>query len=260
MTEESILDRIPLWIWFILTVAIVLLSVEIGFRLGRIRRRRPMREDEKWVDATVSPTLGLLAFMLAFAFGMAQARHDDRRTTLFESANAIGTAYLRADLAPEPYRSEMRRLLRAEIDVRLRVTDGESMVKSIAQVTSIHDTLWRMAVASGPRIQQGSLAGLEVQSVNEVIDSYERRVAALFHGRVPLPIWFALHLLAVIGTGLLGYAIGLSGSVRSPAVIPLALAFTIVMLLIADLNRPYGGLIQAGRASLVILKQELEGR
>src|SRR5262249_8313467 len=48
---ESFIDRIPLGMLFLLTAAIVILPVEIGFRLGTMRRRRPEHEDEKWVDS-----------------------------------------------------------------------------------------------------------------------------------------------------------------------------------------------------------------
>ncbi len=40
MDQTHLLDSIPLWGLFLATVAIVILSVEAGFRLGRFRRLR----------------------------------------------------------------------------------------------------------------------------------------------------------------------------------------------------------------------------
>jgi hypothetical protein len=48
----------------------------------------------------VGATLGLLAFILAFTFGLAAARFDTRRQVVLDEANAIGPTYLRAACFP----------------------------------------------------------------------------------------------------------------------------------------------------------------
>ena len=53
------------------------------------------------MGAMVRATLGLLAFILAFTFGLAAARFDTRRQVLLDEANAIGTTYLRAGMLPD---------------------------------------------------------------------------------------------------------------------------------------------------------------
>ena len=73
------LDGIPLWGVFLATVAAVLFSIECGFRLGRFRRGRSELEDKPPVGEMVAATLALLAFMLAFTFGLAASRFDVRR-------------------------------------------------------------------------------------------------------------------------------------------------------------------------------------
>jgi len=49
------------------------------------------------------PALPFLAFLLAFTFGMAATRFEDRRQAVLDEANAIGTTYLRTRLLPETY-------------------------------------------------------------------------------------------------------------------------------------------------------------
>ena len=66
----------------------------------------------------VGVTLGLLAFILAFTFGLASSRFDNRRQLLLDEANALGTTYLRAGMLPE-WGEEVRRLLRDYIGHRL---------------------------------------------------------------------------------------------------------------------------------------------
>jgi hypothetical protein len=85
------LDCIPLWALFSLALAVVLLSMEVGYRLGRRRSWRSEYEKESSVGTVVGATLGLLGFMLAFIFGAAGSRFDARRQAVLEEANAIGT-------------------------------------------------------------------------------------------------------------------------------------------------------------------------
>jgi hypothetical protein len=66
----------------------------------------------------VGATLGLLAFILAFTFGLAAARFDTRRQVVLDEADAIGTTYLRAGMLPER-REEIRTLLRNYVNTRL---------------------------------------------------------------------------------------------------------------------------------------------
>src|ERR1051326_822352 len=101
MQSNGILDAFPLWAVFIVILLIVLLSVEFGYRLGKYRRSRHETEKEAPLGTMVGATLGLLAFILAFTFGLAASRFDNRRQLLLDEANAIGTTYLRAGMLPE---------------------------------------------------------------------------------------------------------------------------------------------------------------
>jgi hypothetical protein len=104
------LDFLPLWGLFATTVGVVLLAVEAGFRLGRWRHQRSEQEKEPPVGAMVGAILGLLAFPLAFTFGLAASRFDTRRELVLDEANAIGRTYLRAALLPAsiPGRKRLR--------------------------------------------------------------------------------------------------------------------------------------------------------
>src|SRR5262245_52157769 len=101
------LDSLPLWLMLVLTVAIILLVVESGYRTGVARARKSVNEREASIDALVGSTLGLLAFMLAFTFGLATSRYDARKQFVLDEAVAIRTADLRAQLLPEPHRNNI---------------------------------------------------------------------------------------------------------------------------------------------------------
>ena len=76
-------------------------------------------EQEVVVRSMVGGMLGLLTFILAFTFWIAATHFDAARQSILSQANAIRTAYLRADLLPEPHRTEIRNLLREYVDIRL---------------------------------------------------------------------------------------------------------------------------------------------
>src|ERR1041385_3910873 len=114
MQNNLALDALPLWGLFIVILLVVLISVEFGYRLGRYRRSRREQEKEAPVGTMVGATLGLLAFILAFTFGLAANRFDIRRELLLDEANAIGTTYLRAGMLPERGQ-QVRDLLRAYV-------------------------------------------------------------------------------------------------------------------------------------------------
>ena len=111
MRSLAIIDSLPIWVVFLLTVALIVLSVEIGYRIGIERARKSEREREAPIDSMVGSTLGLLAFMLAFTFGMATSRYDARKQFVVDEVNTIRTADLRAQLLPESHRTPIRALL-----------------------------------------------------------------------------------------------------------------------------------------------------
>jgi hypothetical protein len=258
MYSGGVLDQLPLWGLFLATVAVVLLSVEGGFRLGRLRRERSEPEKESSVGAMVGATLGLLAFMLAFTFGLAAARFDTRRQVLLDEANAIGTTYLRAALLPEPQRSEARRLLREYVDVRLKGVQPGQVQQAISESSALHDRLWAQAVAAAEKDPRSIPTGLFIQSLNEVIDVHAKRVMFGVRNRLPSTLWGALYFVTVLGMAEIGYHEGLTSPRRSPAVLALVLTFSAVTFLIADLDRPQEGLLRVSQQSMIDLRHSLK--
>ena len=257
MTESAWIDQLPLWAVFIISVVIVVVPAEVGFRLGRYVRSRPRHETEHAASTLVAPALGLLAFILAFTFSLAQERYQDRRRVQFDLSNALGTAYLRASFAGQPYEREIKRLILAELDSYIGEHDDASMRASYKRIEYMNDTLWRHAAAAVATTRQPVFTSLLVQSLNESIDLSEHRRHNFELERVPMAIWFALAWLTMLGMGLMGYDGGLSSATRSLAMVPLALGFCIVILLIADLDRPYSGMLQPNREVLLDLRSSL---
>lgn len=90
----KLLESIPLWLTFVLTVALVLFSIFGGVSYGCFRKKRSGKDTEGAASTGVGASLGLLAFILAFTFGLTASRFDARKTLLLDEVNAIETAYL----------------------------------------------------------------------------------------------------------------------------------------------------------------------
>ena len=98
MDFGELINLLPLWAVFLLTLAICLGAVEAGFALATYvlgQKKLSEKAPEAPLGSVVSAMLGLLAFILAFTFGMASTRFDARKQLVLEESNSIGTTYLR---------------------------------------------------------------------------------------------------------------------------------------------------------------------
>ncbi len=251
-------DVLPIWILFALTVLGALLAVEIGFRFGRYQQQSAEGQQEAAVGGMVAATLGLLAFMLAFTFGMAGSRFEERKHLVLDEANAIGTTYLRTELLPRPHGEVIRGLLREYVDVRVAaVRQPEKIASAIARSEEVHSLLWAHAVSLGQEHPHSITVGLFIQSLNEVIDLHGKRVTAGLRNRIPGVIWIALYLLAILAMAAIGYHSGMTRSRRSAVVILLTLAFSVVIHLTVDLDRGGQGVIRVSQQALVDLQHSM---
>src|SRR5262245_3192302 len=256
MESNGPLDALPLWGVFIAILVVVLLSVECGYRLGRYLRRRHEQEKETPVGTMVGATLGLFAFILAFTFGLAAARFDAGRQVLLDEANAIGTTYLRAGMLPEQ-REEIRTLLRNYVDTRLKAVRPGNIAEGIRQSESIQNEVWARAVAIGEKNPNSIVVGLFVQSLNEMIDLHAKRVQAGLRSRIPGAIWLGLFAVAALSLATMGYHAGMVGTRRSLAILAVAFTFSVVIDLIADLDRPQEGVLRVSQHALLDLQRSM---
>src|SRR5690242_12576072 len=75
---------VPIWATVPIVVVLLVLSVEIGFRVGRRSRFNPRHEAEGLAADLATPAVGLLGLMLAFTFGWAATRFDSRLSSRLE--------------------------------------------------------------------------------------------------------------------------------------------------------------------------------
>jgi len=250
------LDALPLWGLFIFILAVVLLSVEGGYRLGKYRRSRHEEEKEAPLGTMVGATLGLLAFILAFTFGLAATRFDTRRQVLLNEANAIGTTYLRAGMLPERAQ-QIRDLLRAYVGARLEAVQSGKVAEGVRRSEEIQQQVWLEAETIGQKTPNSIVVGLFVQSLNQLIDLHAERLQAGLRSRIPGAIWVGLFAVAALSLATMGYHAGLSGTRRSLAIVAVAVTFSVVIELIADLDRPQEGVLRISQHALLDVQRSM---
>jgi len=260
MQLHGLLDTLPLWALLVATLAIALLSFEGGFWIGRRRSLRSEQEQEIVVRGLVGGMLGLEAFMLAFTFGAAAAHFDARRQAVLDEANAIRTAYLRADFLPEPHRAEIRNLLREYVDIRLEGVRSGKLEQAVARSEELHNQLWLQATASREKTPSPAFAVQFIQSLNEIFALHSRRVIAGLEFRIPNIIWIVLYGITALAAASIGYHSGLTGRSRPLVALAIILAFSVVILLIEDLDRPLYGFLEVSQRALVDLQTKMNAQ
>jgi len=255
--ELGPLDFLPLWALFAITLALVLLAIDAGFRLGRRRAVRGALEDQSSVAAMANASLALVAFLLAFTFGFAAARFDTRRIALLDEVNAIGTTHLRAGTLPEPERAQARALLLEYVEARLEGVRSGELEAAIRRSEELQKRLWSSAAALAERSPNSIVVGLYLQSLNEMIDLHTKRVSEGMRVRIPAIVWIVLYVVTALAVAEMGYQTGLSGRRRPLSVPAFALAFAAVMYLIADLDRPQSGFIRVSQKPMIELRDSM---
>jgi hypothetical protein len=255
------LDDIPLWLLFVFTVLLVVATIEVGYLLGKAARRRSEDEKESPVSAIAGTVLALLAFILAFTFGIVSDKYDARKALVREQAVAIRTAYSRADFLPEPSRDASKALFEDYID--LLVAEGGSGYLAdipawLSELRTIEAQLWDMAVENVRLGDNSDISAGYVESLNDMSNVLATRIAVAVQARMPTGLWVVLYALIALGMIAVGYQTAIAASRRSWVMVIMALSFSIVIVLIAALDDPERGYLPVPQRPLADLQTEME--
>ena len=92
-----------------------------------------------------------------------------------------------------------------------------------------------------------------------MVDLHSKRVAVAVRNRIPITIWIALYCLTIIAMTIMGYRTGLAERRSVVATLNVALAFSVVIAITADLDRPRGGFLQVDQQAMLELQTRLHG-
>lgn len=244
-------------------IALILLismagAVEAGYRIGFRQREAASEASRDHVYAIQASILGILALLLGFTFSLALQRYDSRSEAVVNEANAIGTAYLRAQLLAGPLRNEAQAQLREYLDLRLQAgaiptVEAGQRDALLAKTSQLQNSLWGLARQAAAQDPNMVTTGLFIPALNDMIDSYGRRDAAL-NRHVPELVLILLYATFLLAAGIVGFAAGMAGHRPSRVSYLMVLLMVILVFLILDLDRPRRGLILVTQKSLLDLQ------
>jgi len=229
---------------------LLVMALEVGFQAGRRARKSEDGAGAGQLGAIQGAVLGLLGLLLGFSFAAAGARFLERQDLITTESNAIGTAYLRANLLAEPHERALKDALerytlhRIEVSARLRLGLRAS---DLEEVSRLQGVIWAAAEA-GVADRQWTMMGV-MPPVNDVIDTHSLRIAA---GRKRLPPVIICLLVAcsVLAVGNIGYGCGMSARRRLPLTLSLAAVICVALWITIDLDRPRSGILRLNDAPL----------
>ncbi len=245
-----------LLLYWLLLFAVLAVSAEFGFRIGRMRfikETDATKEAERAGISTITASMfGLLAFTLGLTISFAQNRFEVRRDLVVLEANTIGTAWLRARLVGGPEGSAIASLIEDYTKVRrdFTTTEQEADVPALlARTSESQSRMWQLATDLARRAPTPITASL-ITALNDMFDaSLSQRFT--FASRLPMVFAWALMLGAVLAAGAMGYLLGTTGF-RQMLLSGLSLLMWAgAVVLIADINRARLGSIRADAAPLI---------
>jgi hypothetical protein len=231
-------------------VAGVVIAHEFGFWLGSLIRSDDEPFDRQ-IDLVRTSTAALVAFLIGFAFAGAASRFTNRLDIIVQEANALGTAYLRADVIAEPHRAELKAAIKeySADRVKLLSRQGRDQIDALlAKVSDLHERMWKPVVAATR--DNAPLMAIVLPPVNEVIDLHATHLA-LARRHLPTPIMAVLLVTAAISLGIIGFGNGRGGRRFSllDAVYGAVLAAALWMTI--DMDYPSVGLIGVSNRPMV---------
>ena len=242
-----------------LVLVLLLLTFWSAARIGDLLRARRKNEDnhEDFLFV-IGGTLTLLGLLIGFSFSMAVNRYDQRKNYEAQEANAIGTAYNRADLLPAADASKVRSLLTSYLNQRIFTYNSgteQQYRQNNAQTAPLQSGLWS-AVTQPAAIQPNPIGARILDGINDVLSSQAYAQAA-WRNRIPIAAWILLTAISILCNLLLGY----SAHGRSAFLLfVLPVALSISLFLIADIDSPYRGVIRVAPQNLEGLAESLRSQ
>jgi ABC-type multidrug transport system fused ATPase/permease subunit len=243
---------------FLIPLLSVFVPILIGQRYGRYLIKKSPEVPHAPVGSVVGVAFGLLAFMLAFTFQIASERFNMRKELLLHEVTCIRTAYLRAGLIPEPFRSDTRKLLVEYIDIRVEANKNLSKVDyAVARSQQILDSFWLYTETLAKQDRSSEMYSLFTTSINDLVDDYHLRITRTLDYRIPNMIFWTLFTIVFFSMLVLGFQFGISNRKSLLLNLILSIIFAVVMFLILMLDRPEMRLATLNHKPAIKLQQEL---
>src|SRR5262249_8203079 len=140
------------------------------------------------------------------------------------------------------------------VDVRLEGVRSGKIEQMISRSEGLQSRLWSQAVAAREKASNPVFDRFLTQSLNEVIALHVKQVVVYKEVSIPSMVWVALYAITALAMASIGWYAGLTWVSKPPVVPAFVLIFSVVMVLIADLDHPQSGAFKVSHRALVDLR------
>jgi hypothetical protein len=241
--------------------AALLVLLVLSFGLGYLLRTRTFGSikttsvEEGQEGLIVSAIMAVVGLLIGFTFSLSVQRFEERRMLVVTEANAIGTAYLRAQLLDEPDRTRLSNLLVAYTDNRIALAGMRKGSKPLLDKNDgLLTQIWA-AVSAASKTQRGQTISTPLLfAFNDLIDHDTLRKAARVT-QIPGLVMAMLYVFLIAAAAIVGFV--LSGRRQRMIAIVMLLLLTFAISIIVDLNSPTSGSIRESQQPMLLTKQLL---
>jgi hypothetical protein len=192
--------------------------------------------------------LGLMALLLAFTFGMASTKFENRRQIIIDEANTINAVILRYDLYPDSIKQQLLPYFKLYLESRIDYyTSSRNKIKTaLDDANKYFDIIWNKTrlLRNDPKNQsQAELMVPLLISMKGMIATRE----ATRRATIPSLIIVVMVALVFLSSFITGY--GAKPGDRNHVIsLVFVLMTTAVLFLIMELSRPTQGFINLDSA------------
>jgi hypothetical protein len=243
----------PIWAVGLVFIAILTTTLELSFRIG-LKNREAWKDADSGGGAVVLTSMfALMGLVLAFTYSIGVNHYDANKKAVIMEANALSTAFLKANLVAEPGRTELKTKLLEYARTRTfrwgaYITNEERKI-ALRITLDQQAELWLATTHVVDQGDRGPISSSLVSAINDAIDAHTIRLAAILDKLPRVVIWMLL-FLAAASLGVAGYNAGIQGRMSRFRMTALTLVIGCLMLIILDFDRPGDGFIIADDSSI----------
>ena len=259
MKPDWLYDQGAFWIVLVVLGA-SLAAFELAYRCGRRWHADTHDAGREVYVALKVALLGLLALLLAFAFGMAADRYSERQQLVTEEANILHRVLLYGSLLPAPARAQFQKSFREFVDARLAFFDAvQNLVaveEAIDRTEKLHGQLWGLVRDEAQR--DPPMKGFDgaTAALNDEWSVHRQRVHA-FEDRVPDGVIFLLFGGTILAMATVGFAGGMANHRMAVGKWLLVILIGGTIFVVLDLDRPRRGIFRISQEPIVHIKELL---
>ncbi|MEM8844880.1 MAG: hypothetical protein AAGB35_07550 [Pseudomonadota bacterium] len=245
---------IHLWMIALFVVVLLVLALEIGFRIGLKNHQVGNHKESESSKIVLSSLLLILGLILAFTFAAGVSRYEARKAAVIEEANAIGTLFYYANFAQEPERSNLRNKIYQYAQTRTTSHLSNPSINELKELIARSAELQDQVVYQTSEVINNSdkftaFESALLKSMNEVLNAHSKR-SAVVGDILPLSVIVLQIFIATLSLGFAGYMSGLSGQLSRLQVYALAFCLSLIILTAQDFDRSLEGFIRVSHHSI----------